>query len=120
MSIRRVVPDIASKDFDASRAFYRDFLGLELAMDMGLVMTFVSSTNPTAQITIVDGNDPSAVRPDVSIEVGNVDEVYAQAVRLGVPIVYPLTNEPWGVRRFFVAEPNGKVLNILTHLRSRS
>jgi hypothetical protein len=29
--------------------------------------------------------------------------------------VHPLTDEPWGVRRFFVREPNGKVLNILSH-----
>ena len=29
---------------------------------------------------------------------------------------YALTDEPWGVRRFFVREPSGKVLNILSHL----
>ena len=27
----------------------------------------------------------------------------------------PLTDEPWGVRRFFVREPGGLVLNILGH-----
>jgi hypothetical protein len=26
-----------------------------------------------------------------------------------------LTAEAWGVRRFFVRDPNGKVLNILSH-----
>jgi hypothetical protein len=29
--------------------------------------------------------------------------------------VHPLTDEPWGVRRFFVRDPSGKVLNILSH-----
>ena len=33
----------------------------------------------------------------------------------GCAIVYPLTDEPWGVRRFFVREPNGKVINVLSH-----
>jgi len=25
--------------------------------------------------------------------------------------VYPLTDEPWGVRRFFVRDPDGEVLD---------
>jgi len=29
--------------------------------------------------------------------------------------VYPLTDEPWGVRRFFVRDPNGVVLNVMSH-----
>ena len=53
MTIRRVVPDIKSQNLAESRAFYVDFLGLELAMDMGFVMTFVSPSNPTAQISVV-------------------------------------------------------------------
>ena len=35
MSVRRVVPDIKSKHLDESRAFYVDFLGLKVGMDMG-------------------------------------------------------------------------------------
>ena len=35
--------------------------------------------------------------------------------RLGHEIVHPITDEPWGVRRFFVREPTGKVLNVLGH-----
>ncbi len=31
----------------------------------------------------------------------------------GYDVVHPLTDEPWGVRRFFIAEPGGLVLNIL-------
>ena len=29
--------------------------------------------------------------------------------------VYPLTDEPWGVRRFFTRDPNGVVVNVLSH-----
>ena len=31
-------------------------------------------------------------------------------------LVYPLTNEPWGVRRFFVTDPNGIVINVMSHI----
>jgi len=27
----------------------------------------------------------------------------------------PLTTEPWGVRRFFLVDPNGVVINVMSH-----
>ena len=33
----------------------------------------------------------------------------------GAEIVHPLTDEPWGVRRFFVRDPDGHVVNVLEH-----
>lgn len=116
MSIRRIVPDIKSKQLPESRAFYVDFLGLELAMDMGFVITFVSPSNSTAQISVVRDDGASSPQPDVSVEVADVDQLHNRAVERGLEIVYPLTDEPWGVRRFFVVDPNGTVLNILSHL----
>ncbi|WP_211236641.1 hypothetical protein [Arthrobacter castelli] len=38
------------------------------------------------------------------------------AVQRGLRVVYPLTNEPWGVRRFFVEDPGGTTVNVLAHL----
>ncbi len=51
MSVRRIVPDIRSRHLEASREFYVDVLGLEEAMDMGFIVTLVSPSNPTAQVT---------------------------------------------------------------------
>jgi uncharacterized glyoxalase superfamily protein PhnB len=45
-----------------------------------------------------------------------VDAVHAEAVRRGLRVVYPLTDEPWGVRRFFVEDPGGTVVNVLAHI----
>jgi catechol 2,3-dioxygenase-like lactoylglutathione lyase family enzyme len=116
MSIRRVVPDIKSQHLAESRAFYVDFLGLEVAMDMGFVMTFVSPSNPTAQISVVRDDGGSKLLPDVSVEVEDVDQLHKRAIERGLEIVYPLTDEPWGVRRFFVVDPNGTILNVMSHL----
>jgi catechol 2,3-dioxygenase-like lactoylglutathione lyase family enzyme len=115
VSIRRVVIDIASDRFAESRDFYVGLLGFELAMDMDWIMTFVSPTNPAAQITVMKRDATASIQPDVSIEVIDLDGVYAAAIRRGDAIVYPLTEEPWGVRRFFVRDPNGKVINVLSH-----
>jgi uncharacterized glyoxalase superfamily protein PhnB len=42
--------------------------------------------------------------------------VHERAVKSGV---YPPTTEPWGVRRFFVRDPNGVVISVLTHVAKR-
>jgi len=118
MDIRRVVPDIESKYMDKSRAFYVDFLGFNVGMDMGFIMTFVSPSNPTSQISILRDDGTSALLPNVSVEVEDVDKIYAAATERGLEIVYPLTSEPWGIRRFFVVDPNGMILNILSHIPS--
>ncbi len=116
MSIKRVVPDITTDEMDASKSFYADFLGLDIAMDMGWIVTLVSPTNPTAQVTLLQRPPSEVPNPDLSIEVADVDAVHAKANELGLTIVYPITDEPWGVRRFFVADPNGKVINVMSHV----
>ena len=115
MSVKRIVPDINSTQFDASRQFYVDVLGLQIAMDMGFIVTLVSPTNPTAQVSLIRDDGSSSIVPQISIEVTDVDEVHSRAVSRGLRIVYPLTDEPWGVRRFFVTDPNGLVINVMCH-----
>ena len=115
MSVSRVVPNISSDRFDECRTFYVELLGFEVAMDMRWIMTFVSPTNPTAQISVVRSDATAPVVPQLSVEVADVDAVHAEAVRRGLEIVYPLTDESWGVRRFFVIDPNMVVLNVVSH-----
>ncbi len=115
MKIRRVVPDITSDRMEECREFYAGFLGFDVGMDMGWVMTFVSPTNPTAQVTLFRADPSGGLQPQLSIEVDDVDEAHARAIQRGLRIVYPLTDEPWGVRRFFVADPNDVVINVLSH-----
>jgi catechol 2,3-dioxygenase-like lactoylglutathione lyase family enzyme len=115
MSIRRVVPNVASDRLDASRDFYVGLLGFQVAMDLGWILTLVSPSNPSAQLSVVREDATAPVVPQVTVEVADVDAVYAEALRRGLALVHPLTDEPWGVRRFFVKDPNGAVLNVVGH-----
>jgi catechol 2,3-dioxygenase-like lactoylglutathione lyase family enzyme len=117
MGVRRIVPTIASSRPDLCREFYSDLLGLHLAMDLGWIATYVSPTNPTAQISVARAPDPGTAPPSVSvtIEVEDASLVHRHAVERGYPITYPLTDEPWGVKRFAVTDPNGVVINIMCH-----
>ncbi len=115
MTVRRIVPNLHAPDPAASRGFYEDVLGLELAMDHGWIATLVAPGNRALQLSVMSGDASAPVAPDVSIEVDDVDAAHAAAVRRGCEIVHPLTDEPWGVRRFFVRDPSGKVINVLRH-----
>jgi predicted enzyme related to lactoylglutathione lyase len=114
MTVRRVVPDLHGEPL-GSREFYENVIGLELRMDMGWIATFVSPANETAQVIVMSKDASAPVAPDLSIEVEDVDAVHAKAQAAGFEIVYALADEPWGVRRFFVRDPNGAVVNVMQH-----
>ncbi|HTX17465.1 MAG TPA: VOC family protein [Bacteroidota bacterium] len=117
MSIRRVVPDINTNDMEESVKFYTGLFGFQVAMDMNWIVTLASPSNATAQINLLKNQSPSPQQPGLamSIEVADVDAVHATAVALGAKIIYPLTDEPWGVRRFHVADPNNILINVMMH-----
>jgi len=114
MTIRRAVPNIQSDDIATSSAFYAK-LGFEEVMNLGWVATMSSPSNPTAQVSFI-GDDPAGIHADISVEVEDVDAVHARMSK--ADIVYELRDEPWGVRRFFVRDPNGKVVNVVGHQAS--
>ena len=95
-----------------------DFLGFEGAMDMDWIATLASPSNATAQISLVRGTRSSVEHQGmtVSIEVADVDAFHAEAISRRIRIEYPLADEPWGVCRFHVRDPNGVLVNILSHL----
>jgi catechol 2,3-dioxygenase-like lactoylglutathione lyase family enzyme len=117
VGIRRVVPDITCDAIEESRDFYSGVLGFEVSMDMGWIVTLASPDVPSAQISLVSGSEEASKPiPDVTVEVDDVDAVHGAAMRGGREIVYPLTDEEWGVRRFFVRDPGGVIVNVMSHI----
>lgn len=114
MSVRRVVPNIPSDALEESRDFY-GLLGFEEVMNLGWIMTVASPTQPGAQASFMSSDKTAPELPALSVEVDDVDAVYAAVRRSGAEIVHPLRDEEWGVRRFFVRDPNGQVINVLSH-----
>src|ERR1044071_8097493 len=86
IAIRRVVPNIPSTDMEKTKNFYSGFLGFDLAMDMGWIMTFVSPDNGTAQVSVVKTKEavPSSQDITITIEVADVDKMHEKAVALGL------------------------------------
>jgi len=117
MTVLRIVANIATGSVPEVRKFYSDLFRLDAVMDHGWFVTLASREKAAVpQIGIASEGGSGAPVPDVSIEVENVDEVYSRAKQMGCEVVHDLTDEPWGVRRFFIRDPTGKILNVLSHL----
>jgi uncharacterized glyoxalase superfamily protein PhnB len=115
MIIHRIVPNLTVDDATTGHDFYEEFLGLEQQFDLGWVASFRSPTNPSVQVSIVSKDPTAPEMSSLTVAVADVDAVYAEAQRRGYEIVHPLTHEPWGVRRFFVRDPHGVVVNVVGH-----
>lgn len=116
MTVKRVVANIAAPNIEQAQAFYGDLLDMEMVMDHGWIRTYATAQSTTPQISIATEGGSGTPVPDLSIEVDNLDEVHARALQAGLPIEYGIAVEPWGVRRFFVRDPFGRLVNILCHV----
>jgi catechol 2,3-dioxygenase-like lactoylglutathione lyase family enzyme len=120
MDIRRAIPVVVVDDPVAARSFYEGFLGLRVAMDEDGMLMLVSRSTPTTQV-ILAWPSPTAVDPellgvDLSVEVPDARYALAAARSRGLEVVRELRDEPWGVRRFFVRDPGGRVVNVASHI----
>lgn len=115
MIVKRIVANIATPDPAQADAFYRGLLGLDLAMDHGWLRTYASPETAVAQVAFAREGGNGTPVPDLSIEVDDLDTAIARVRAAGLPFAYGPAEEPWGVRRFFVRDPFGRLLNILAH-----
>ncbi|WP_354685660.1 glyoxalase superfamily protein [Cupriavidus necator] len=115
MKVNRIVSNIATADPALARSFYQDILGLEVLMDHGWIRTYGSDATARPQVSLASEGGSGTPVPDLSIEVDDVDEAHRRMVAAGVAIEYGPADEPWGVRRFYVRDPFGRLVNILSH-----
>ena len=116
MAVKRIVANFAASDPQAARAFYGEFLGVEVVMDHGWILTFAAGEVPgRPQISIASEGGSGTPVPDISVEVDDVDRIYERAKAAGFEVVYGVADEPWGVRRFYLRDPFGRLVNILSH-----
>lgn len=115
MQVKRIVTNIRASDLGLARAFYQEVLGLRLLMDHGWIMTYGLQTEMSVQVSFATEGGSNTAVPDLSIEVDDADTAFERMSGAGFPIEYGPVDEPWGVRRFFVRDPFGKLINILSH-----
>jgi catechol 2,3-dioxygenase-like lactoylglutathione lyase family enzyme len=116
MKVKRIVANVEAQTPAAAKRFYQDVLGLEVLMDLGWIATYGSGQKMNVHITFMSQGGSDTPTPDLSIEVDDLNAALERMQAAGFPIEYGPAEEPWGVRRFYVRDPFGKLVNILAHL----
>lgn len=115
MKVLRIVANIAAREPADAADFYGKLLGLEVLMDNGWIATYGSSQKMTVQVSVAKEGGSGTPVPDLSIEVDDLEEALELVKRAEIEIEYGPADEPWGVRRFFIRDPFGKLVNVLSH-----
>jgi PhnB protein len=118
MTASSLTPMLTVKDAASAIAFYRDAFGAveetrvtaptghvvaEMAID-GLRF-FVVDENPEAFNLSPTSLDGTTVRMNLIVE--DPDATAAQAVRAGASEIFPVADQPYGLRQGRVADPDG-------------
>ena len=119
MKVRRIVANVRAADPALAAKFYGEILGLDVLMDMNWIRTYGSDAKMSVQLSFMSEGGSGTPVPALSIEVDDVDTALRKLTDSGFAIEYGPVVEPWGVRRFFVRDPFGQLVNVLSHVDSR-
>jgi len=121
MTVLRITPNLACDDPAGMADFYRTLFDLDVAMDMGFIVTMEpgGARRQSPQLSALTEGGSGTPAPALSIEVDDLDPVIARARLRGIAIDYGPVEEPWGVRRLFLRDPAGHLVNVLQHLPGR-
>lgn len=115
--VERVVANLVVSDLhDASRA-HSAVLGMDVIMDHGFMRRLGEVDGP--QINLIEEARTPPPRPNATVYVTDVNAAYRRAedaTDRGIEIAYPLTDEKFGVRRFFYRDADGNVISVATQL----
>ena len=115
MKIKRIVSNVKTSDFEKAHSFYNGVLGLELIMDLGWIRTYGSDLKMTVLVSFASEGGSETTVPDLSIEVDDIETALKNVKKAQIPIEYGPQIESWGVHRFYVRDPFGRLISILQH-----
>jgi lactoylglutathione lyase len=106
------------QDLDKCVAFYRDTLGLQIAMTDEVSAAFKMADHDFAILKVseaVEMTSEAAVLPQsgsrvmLCADVEDVDAAYKTLTEKGVTFIRPPMDKPWGYRTAYFADPEGNV-----------
>lgn len=119
MGVLRVTANVAAQDEDVVKKtteFYKTVFGLAVVMDQGWIATLASGSQGPVQISVASEGGSGQPVPPISIEVDDLVLVQTAAENFGVKVEYGPVTEPWGVRRLFLRDPSGTLINVMVHM----
>ncbi|MFE4197880.1 bleomycin resistance protein [Paenarthrobacter sp. NPDC056912] len=117
-ALDRAVPNLPSRDFDATEAFYAGFGFGRLFRDEGWMILVRAGLQ--LEFFPAPGFDPFSSSFMCCLRVADVDELYNAILRSGVPVttsgmprLHPVRMQTWGLRAGYLIDPDGTQLTLI-------
>lgn len=120
MKIKRIITNIEAANPEKADEFYAKIFGLEVLMDHGWIRTYGSNSSMGIQIGIASECGSGTPVPNVSIEVDDLEAALDRVNSVNIPIEYGPKSEPWVIRRFYIRDPFGRLINVMQHEYQRN
>jgi catechol 2,3-dioxygenase-like lactoylglutathione lyase family enzyme len=115
LKVQRIVTNVKAPAPALAEKFYAQIFGLDLLIDMSWIRTYGGKAKMSVQISFTSEGGSGTPVLDVFVEVDDLEAALERCKAAGVAIEYGPVVEPWGVRRFFVRDPFGQLVNVLSH-----
>lgn len=115
MQVTRIIPNLPAEDPAALAGFYARVFGLEVEFDMGWICFLSGAEERPARLQVASEGGSGTALPAISIGVDDLDAALARLRAEGAGPVYGPVEEPWGVRRFYLRDPAGNLVNVVKH-----
>jgi catechol 2,3-dioxygenase-like lactoylglutathione lyase family enzyme len=118
-------PLITVKHLQGSRDFYLRHFAMVVIFEASWVVMLANGSAGRICLGLMSQDHPSSPRgPEVfdgrgmimTFQVENVADLYARLKQADAPLVYDLTEEPWGQRRFMTRDPSGILIDVVEHI----
>ena len=115
---------IITEKISETKQFYEDNLGFGVTFENEFYLlmhtpggndqlSFLLPDHPSQQPIFQSRFEGNGVY--LTIEVDNVDELYADLKSKGVDIIIEIRDEPWGDRHFAIRDPNGVGIDLVRY-----
>jgi catechol 2,3-dioxygenase-like lactoylglutathione lyase family enzyme len=120
-------PIIVTDKKDEARDFCLKYLQFDVTFDSQW-FCLLTAENSTASIAFMTPDHPSSPPgPETfagiglcfEMEVGDAKAAHDELIERGLPVTYPLTDEPFGQRRFGFKDPSGLWIDIVEQIEPR-
>lgn len=119
---------IITEKLQETKKFYTEILNFGVSFENEFYL-LLHTPNQSEEISFLQPNHPSQ-KPIfqsefngkgvyLTIEVGNVDEIYKQLKEKRVQMEIEIRDEPWGDRHFAIKDPNGIGIDIVTYTKPK-
>jgi predicted enzyme related to lactoylglutathione lyase len=125
MAVLATYPLITVKHLGQSRDFFQQHFAMVVVFEANWVVMLAAEGDGRICLGLMSEDHPSSPPgPEVfdgqgmimTMQVENVADLYARLTQADGPLVYALTEEPWGQRRFMTRDPSGVLVDVVEQI----